>query len=90
MKTFPVHPPAKYKTCNPYRPRFPYLFIIAQTPETNNTSTISQLATLLRVHPRRARAYGEELDDALPTCPLGLLRPFWTMLSTDTVFNVPD
>ncbi|KAF8495439.1 hypothetical protein F5888DRAFT_554910 [Russula emetica] len=41
-------------------------------------------------HPRRARARGEELNDALPTRPYGLLKPFWTKPSIEAVRNVPD
>ena len=40
-------------------------------------------------HPRRARAHGEELDDALPTPPYNLSNSFWTMPLTDAVRNVP-
>ena len=44
----------------------------AQIPETNNASTTSQLAMLLRAHPRRVCTHGEELDDARPTHAYGL------------------
>jgi hypothetical protein len=66
-------------------PRFPRPPLRHRVPETNSTSTTSQLATLLWAYHRRAGPHGEELGDTLvpPTRPYGLPRPLWTKPSTD-------